>query len=768
MNTKLLCMLTGSVAVLALSTPAVAQNKAGAAQAAPAAENDAAANDDGNIIIVTGTAGGAGIRKQDASFAITTIGSEDISQAGLKSTAEVFSMVPGVWSESSGGKAGANIDVRGLPGGGDAPFVTLAINGAPLYGTPSLSFLEQSTIFRVDETIGGVEALRGGPNAVFGRGEPGVTLNFRLKEGGEETKGRAKFTTSDYGLYQLDGVISGHLGGDFYYMVGGYWSTSPGVRDAGFQSEKGEQITAQLTWKGSRGKVNLFTRWTDDVGQWYLPMSTVSGNDLNYFSQLGPKTRYRTLQIDQTGKTRTFDMANGRGWRGSLSGLNAEFELSDSLTVRDNAAYVSGSADTYGFVPDGGPVRVSALPGGTARTRDGVVLAGTEYVQNYGDWVVTKDLKSFTNDLSMAWKAGKNELTVGYYHAGFSSKDFWTLGNFTPVHNVHQGDYLSSATTCATLQAAGSQSGCWAYGIASDGHAKVNAFYIADSFNATDKLRIDAGARREWLDLDYVVDSGPGYPDGTLDLIGRNTSPQVKLKRSAWAYTLAANYAFTDSFGAFARYSDGFTMPMFDNIRDNQDNNRKIQQFEGGLKYSGDNFRMFATLFHNKNDSATGGVGSVLPPTKFHTKATGVELDGALTFGNFNLGVIATYQDAIVDASANSTLVNKTIPRQPKFQVRISPSYTFDLGDWKLDVYGAFAYAGDRWGNYQNTIAIGKLRKLDAGIKIRSPHGFFGQIAADNLLNSEDLTESDGRSLSTANGRPILGRSFRFSVGYDF
>ena len=158
---------------------------------------DTGASDDDEIIeeIVTiGTPGGVGVDRQQASFAVTTIDPEGIAKFAPKSTADLFKSIPGVWAESSGGVAGANIDVRGLPGGGDAPFVTLAINGSPIYGTEMLSFFEQSTIFRVDETIAGAQALRGGPNAVFGKGEPGVTVNFDLKKGTELTEGRVKYT----------------------------------------------------------------------------------------------------------------------------------------------------------------------------------------------------------------------------------------------------------------------------------------------------------------------------------------------------------------------------------------------------------------------------------------------------------------------------------------------------------------------------------------------------------------------------------------------
>src|SRR5262245_2180723 len=72
-------------------------------------------------VIVIGTPGGAGVDRQEASFAVTTIEPEDIERISPQSTADLVKSIPGIWVESSGGIAGANIDVRGLPGGGDAP-----------------------------------------------------------------------------------------------------------------------------------------------------------------------------------------------------------------------------------------------------------------------------------------------------------------------------------------------------------------------------------------------------------------------------------------------------------------------------------------------------------------------------------------------------------------------------------------------------------------------------------------------------------------------
>ncbi len=748
-------LLKSSTAVVALA----------AVSAAGALAQDTTADADENVafeeIVVLGTPGGAGVAKQDASFAITTMSEDAIGLAGTKSTAELFTLVPGVWAESSGGVAGANIDVRGLPGGGDAPFVTMSINGAPIYGTEMLSFFEQSSIFRIDETIASAEALRGGPNAVFSNGEPGVTLNFNLKKGGDETEGRVKYTTSDYDLQRVDAVMSGPLGNELYYMVGGYIQSSPGVRDAEFNSEKGKQVTLQLTKVLENGEINAWTRVTDDHGQWYLPMALNTGNDLGTFSQLGNATRFRTLQVNGNGDTEDFDFADGRGWDGSVSGLNIDFDLGDGFTVRNNTSYTTGNADTHGLVPDGSPILVSALGLASVSTLGGETLSDSDYVQNYGHWVVQKDLESFTNDLSLAKEVGDHQITVGYYKATWSSDDFWTLGNFTPLHNVANGDFLEDSIACTDLQAAGSGSGCWAYGINSAGDASADALYLADSWQVTPDFRFDFGLRQEWIDIDYVLDSGPGYPDGTRDM-------SVNLKDDAFSYTAAVNYDINDDLGVFARYSKGSLFPHFDDVRENNLNVNGIKQLEGGVKYSGDQFGLFATAFYNKNDSFSSVVGSTVGATAFKTRSIGVELDGRYTYDAFNLAFIATLQDAKITASTTASDIDNRVLRQPKFQLRINPSYEFEVGDMTATLYGAVQFVGKRYGDNGNTVELAGYEKIDAGLLVNTPSGLFFQVHADNLNNSHGITEGDPRNPAAPNGRPILGRSVKFSIGYDF
>jgi len=723
---------------------------------------------DMDAVVVTGTPGGAGMRKKDASFAINTMDAVDIRRFSPSSTANLLELVPGVWSESSGGIAGANIFVRGLPSSGDAPFVTMAINGGPIYGVETLSFLEQSTIFRIDETVELTEASRGGPSAVFSNAEPGMTVNFNLKKGGETSKGRLKYETSDYNLQRLDGFLSGKVAEDLYYMAGGYVRTSPGIRSTQFNAENGKQFTMQLTKVFKHGMVNAFSRLTDDYGQWVLPMALETGNDLGTFAQLGNATRFRQLQINTQGDSAMFDFAKGRGWTGSISGVNATFDLGADWTIRDNLTYTSGDANTFGFVPQGSPILVSALGRDTVRTRGGEVLKGSDYVQNYGHWVVMKNLESMNNDLSLKKLWQGHNFTLGLYQARWSSEDFWTLGNHVPVHNVANGNLLQEDITADTVAAAGG-GGPWNYGLQYAGDARVFAVYGADSWQIMPALRFDLGVRYELFDLQYTLDHG-ALPDGKID-------KAESLSGKDHAITAAVNYDLSELLGIFVRYSDSYQFPHFDMIRENkysldEDGNVEANgftQYEMGVKYDSKLLSLFATGFMNSVDVFDGDVGAVRESALLNTQTMGVELDGALSLGNLTLRGVGTYQKGEIKAcDVDETVVGNSIWRQPDVQFRVSPSYDLAIGNSTATIYGAARMCGKRWDSRGNVFQLDGYTKIDAGAVISTQSGMSFGIHADNITDSEGLTEGDPRDPASANGRPIFGRSIKLSVAYNF
>lgn len=106
--------------------------------------------------------------------------------------------------------------------------------------------------------------------------------------------------------------------------------------------------------------------------------------------------------------------------------------------------------------------------------------------------------------------------------------------------------------------------------------------------------------------------------------------------------------------------------------------------------------------------------------------------------------------------------------RQPDWQTRISPSYTYEGGSFDATLYGAVTLVGERFGDNANTVVLPGYEKIDLGLLVNTQSGLFFQVHADNLNDSHGITEGDPRNPAAPNGRPILGRSVVFSIGYNF
>jgi len=734
-------------------------------------------------VIVTGTAGGAEMRKLDASFAITTADEEAIEKFAPKSTADLLKIVPGIWAESSGGVAGANVFVRGFPGAGDAPFLTVQLEGAPVYPPPTLSFLENTTLFRVDETIERVEALRGGPNPVLSNGQPGLTTNFILKEGSAITEGIAKFSTSDYDLRRFDGVISGPLSEEheLYYMIGGYIERSAGIREAGFDARKGSQFTAHVTKDWEDGSLSLYYRQTDDSGTWYLPAAlNVPGID-NEYTQVGTLNRQREITFANNAgdndfenpQRRTLDLGEGRGWDGGITGGTLSFDFNQDWTLTNRFNVTSGDADTLGLVPEGGAVNVGELLadpsvdenavviGPLTRSVTGDAVGSDEYIQQFGAWEVRKDIESFTNDLSIArgWDRGK--ITIGYYTGNTSVDEFWSLGN-SKYMVVEQGGQVIDGIECnePDIDACG-----FNYDIDAVGDVRTSAAYAALELDVMDRLTLDFGVRLESHDVEYSVDEGL---DGEVTLAISNNEDEV-------AWTAAANWAMNDNMGVFGRINSGHRMPYFDDYRDNRDafasgNDlvQDVEQFELGYKWVEDQFSLYATAFLIDVDpSIFVALAGVTPGDISKNEAMGLEVDATyFAFNGFSITLNATIQDSEIKSGDNDG--NET-QRQPGWQLRLTPSYDFVVGnDFDVTLYGTLTAIDDRFSDNANTVVLDGYEKIDLGAIVTFDDRLSFQLVADNLTDEDALTEGDPRNPAAPNGRFIMPRSFKFTVGYAF
>lgn len=724
-------------------------------------------------VIVTGTANGGEMRKLDAAFAITNVSAEDITKLSPKSTADLLKSIPGVWAESSGGVAGANVFVRGFPASGDAPFYTLQLEGAPIFPPATLSFLENTTLFRIDETIARVEGLRGGPQPVQDNGQPGLTTNFLLKKGSDETEGLVKYSTSDYDLQRADVVASGKLADDLYYMIGGYVKSSPGVRDAGFNAEKGSQFTVNITKDFKEGSLSFYHRVTDDHGTWYLPGAlNVAGVDASY-TQVGTLNRKTIIQAGADGQKRSIDLGDGRGWDGSVSGVTFEVDINEHWSLSDSLNFTQGDADTLGFVPNGGAVNVGALRadasvdgsavinGELSGAVSGKAIGDDQYIQQFGVWEVRKNIESFTNNLAISGSYDQFDVVLGYYTATTSVDEFWSLGN-QKYHVVEQGGELVNGIACneASVDSCG-----WNYDIDATGDMTSQALYATFSYRINDDLSFDVGVRNENHQVDYSVDEG---------LTG-SISKFVDYDETKMSFTVGANYAIGEDQGVFARISKGYKLPYFDDFRDNydayqdgEDLIKEVKQFELGYKASFETVSAYVTLFGNEvvGDTFTALPGD--PAQVFTNEAYGVEFDVRWVLDNgFSLLANATVQETEITESPNNT--GNQAQRQPPYQVRLSPSYDFDLSDgMSATVYGSFTVVDDRFSDNGNTVVLPGYEKLDLGLIFYPSEQLSVQVVLDNVTDEEGITEGDPRDPSSPNGRYILPRTTKFSIAYSF
>lgn len=782
--------LLSSIALLALPTTAFAQET-------PQPDDAAAANEE---IIVTGTAGG-GINRQDAAFAITSINAEAIDRAAPNSTADLFKVIPGVSAESSGGQNGANIFVRGYPSGGDAEFVTLTVQGVPFFSPPTLSFLENTQLIRIDETIERVEAVRGGTGALFGNGQPGLTVNFVQKEGGRDFEGLVKASITDYGDLRGDMLLSGPLGENTSFMVGGYYASGNGIRDPRFTAEKGGQITANVRHDLDKGSILVFARYLNDRGQWLLPIPVIrDGDKVRQFGNIdlgsgvlaGPETRLSTLPDG----TRA-NLADGRGAKLINLGTNFDYEVVDGLQLRYRASYLKGDADTTGLVPastattaDAYAASLGSTVGSLTYVNGGQAVAGTQQVIRAGTWIVRKQIENFTNDLAVEWESGSNKLTVGAYFADFSSNDQWNLGNvhlLTAENNARLLNLTLANGQIATDRGF-TQGSFFNVNAAYDG--REYAFYATDEYQITPELRFDAGVRYqnykasgtlENNNFGVDTDNNPNtlYNNGTAVLNG--TFRNIAYKKGAWSWTAGLNYDISSSVGAYVRYNRGNTNPFFDNLRDGIFVSPRVDNFEGGVKVRTDPVSLYATLFHTK---FTGLVTTVIqngaPVADIGgARSTGIELEGQLRpVDNFTIAFSGTWLNAkyrdFFAGGGTIDLSGNRVQRQPKWQWRVTPSYDIEFGGGsKVSLYSTFSYVGDRFSDTANTQSLPHYFKLDAGVSFDVNDALQFAVTADNLTDKAGLTEGDPRTLGqtggqVVNARPILGRSFRFSAAYKF
>jgi outer membrane receptor protein involved in Fe transport len=664
---------------------------AGAAHAADE-QTTAASPTSNSLEEVVVTASATGVRKLDASFNITSLNLEEIQNANPSSTAELYKMSPGIWPEASGGQTGVNIDVAGFPnGGGDSPYFTTMIQGSPLYGSPYLSFMDNSSLMRLDDTIERVEVVQGGTSAIFGPGQPGATANFILRTGSDKSEGSIGFTYGSEGSERVDAFISGKIIDGWYGSLGGFYRVSDGVRDPQYPSDIGGQITATLKHDLDNGSIMFWYRMLQDKNQWVadFPYVVVNGSPQPYpgFNQLNNTYNSKQLQNflipSPAGGFENDDISNGRGAALNYFGSELHMRFDNGWSISNNFLFDGGYVNTQALVNNGNPQSLSSfitalgqcsgtgctpqvptalVPSIQANYANGAAVPMDQSVLTEQVWFVRKKITSATDEfrLSMDLGAG-NTLTAGLYAAYYTDNDQWSLSSNVLMDNVpNASPIILQAVAGGNIYDVTSPQGIvnsnGGYYIEEQGKATNIAAYLSDSWKINQWI-FDASARLEHMNLTQQttnqspVQMGTAFDlwDNAVDLPNGTYSYASKIN-TVPTFSVGANYEFTDHMSAYVRANNGVHFANFDDVRGNTNgpladavNGRstanpplqRMENYEGGFKIQNRYTYIDASIYYKEfsgliNTPVNIQDQPIGPPEIYGSTAKGIRLIGSV------------------------------------------------------------------------------------------------------------------------------------------
>ena len=771
-------------------------------------------------VVVTGAASERGLPRQDAGYAITTVTAPALRELQPLNPADVVRLVPGMWAETTGGVAGPNVDVRGFPTTGDTPWVTLELNGLPIYGVSTISWLDNFSMFRLDDTVQRMEATIGGPAVLWGMGQPGATVNFIEKNGRDNPGGSARVTAGTGDLRRLDGYWGGRIAEGWYASFGGFVRQDEGVRDTQYPADKGYQLVGTLTHDLAGGKVTLYGRSTHDQNAFFtdIPLlSSGSGSSTAIsaypgFNPLtatlyGNATRFVTLDTGP-GQSQTLDMAKGRGIDSRILGLDFD-RKAGAIEFTDKMSYGSGSAYTArqesGPLPqtlasfiaseaaqaNGNPAALTGA-GGVLATGGVATLAGTgQVITNLNQEVIgvnvgaiDKQFNSFVNEARLSMPLGdRNTLTAGAYFASYGDTEGDTKGAYQLLQLQNNPQAIQVILNNGVL--ATSPDGIYApVSNANAIHMRATnvAGILADEWKVNDRFRLDAGCRLEHNGVD-----GTGATTAQGDISGNPLalydygatyrvpgSTGYHYAGTAHALTVGADYEIRRDFNVFLRGNQGYQFPNFDSIYAGQDTLTHVDQAQGGFKLVGSSYSAYVTCFYStfvgQPQQQTLVDGTVID-FLLSARTEGVEVEGTVRpLEHFQLAVIGDYMHGLLTAGGPGITGNR-VDQQPALQVRFTPSYKIPTRWAFFRVYATWTYVGQRWSDPQNTQSLPAYRTLDLGAVAEFRHGWSVELTGTNVTNTVAITEGNprvvGSGIGAGNvflGRPLFGANYQVSL----
>lgn len=729
MRNRHLLFFSAASAALLLPFAASAQEVVAVAAAATAAPEGEEAPQDEIIV--------EGVRQQyvanvptiEVPQSIQILSSETLKDAGITRLDNALDFATGIARQNNFGGLFDVFACRGFTGdeSSGSNYLVNGFNAARGYGGA-----------RDTSNVQQVQVLKGPNSSLFGRGEPGCTVNIISKKPGFTLHGGAILSAGSYNNFRSEGDINVPLSDRFAVRVTGAAESADSFRDY-VSSEKVTVTPSFLVKLGQDSSASYEFEFIDQKVVFDRGIVAPTG-DL----KLVPAERFFGEPGDGPVHVRAM---------GHQAQLQHDFSPDWSLVLG------VGYRDTFFR---GSSTEAELAAGRQRLFTDGTTLSRQRRVRDYS----TTDL-TFRGELSGEFTTG----TLGHHMIIGADWDDYeldivqnryrppavasqTAGNLTLGNRVDIFDPVYGKLPAAgAFQSYRERQYSW-------------GGYLQDQVDVTDAFKVRFGGRYD--EFEQIVD----------DRVGRRRTMQSK---TAFSPSVGATYLFGDAVSVYANYGRGFRPNNGTDASNNAFEPERTVSYEAGAKVSLLRKRLTGTLAFfktTKNNVLTAdpvNANFSLAVGKARSKGVEAELSGNLPAG-FRVQLNYAYVDAEVAQNAldpnfgfglreGDPLLN--IPKNSGSALVFKD---FDIGGSRLTLGAGVNYVGKRLGETGFRFTNGEFYYLPAYTLTRvtasyEPNDRLRISGEVTNLFDEDYFPSSYSRLWTLPGAP---RQFMVRVGYSY
>lgn len=586
---------------------------------------------------------------QDVPISVATLSGERLNSlfSGGEDVLALANRVPGLYAESSNGRAAPRFYIRGL---GNIDFdlaasqpVSFVMDEVVMENVVLKSF----PLFDLEN----IEVIRGPQGTLFGRNTIAGILKINTRRPEQERSGYVSASYGSYGTGNLEAAVGGGFSDAVAGRVSFVYRTRDDWIDNGFTGESDamgayEEVAArgQLLWSPSdnfNALLSLQARSLDGTASiFHANVFTTGSNDLNQNYDRD------TVYYDEGDN-------NPQGYDSFGATLTLDIGLGSS-TLTSITSFQDSDGSSRGDI-DGGVVDLT----GTETPPPGVTFDTDVVSYPFGDiypltFPGTIRISSVTED-----GADTEQFTQEFRVASDTDGPFtWQVGVF----------YFDSDLNVETDSFASFGFGGPPQNTIVQYENTAWAVFGQGSYDLTDRVNLTAGVRYTDDEKSYQVNQ---FPQLWLDLgIPTFLAPPIDVQDDEVSWDLALNFATSDSSSLFARVSSGFRAQTiqgrdvsfleFPTVADPE----TITSLEAGYKadLAGGRLRLNAAVFYYTIDdmqlSVIGGGANLNQVVNADEgEATGFEIDlDWLITDNLLVSVGFAYNDTEIKDSELSTV----------------------------------------------------------------------------------------------------------------